>query len=167
MQDIVPFRKSGHIYVSISPAYTHTHTHRARPSLLQYLSYAFNFHTFLAGPISTLKDHLVFMDGSYHMQPSDPKPKNVSYPVYAIVSKLVYALLCLAVFTVIDRNFSVDYLLGKTCRFYLIHCIQSSVSSIHLCRSQVYDILPFDAHHSVSGRNVNPFPILPWLDIGR
>ena len=65
------------------------------------------------------------------MQPSDPKPKNVSYPVYSIVSKLVYALLCLAVFTVVGKNIRMDYLLGKTLivlAFFLFHCIQSSVS---------------------------------------
>eukprot|EP00731_Ephydatia_muelleri_P010964 Em0005g1550a len=34
------------------------------PSLLEYWSYNYNFHTFLAGPTCTLKEYLNFVDGS-------------------------------------------------------------------------------------------------------
>ena len=35
-----------------------------RPTLLEYISYTFNFHSFLAGPSITIQEHLQFMDGS-------------------------------------------------------------------------------------------------------
>ncbi len=35
-----------------------------QPSPLEYLSYNFNFHTFLAGPSCTIQEYLCFMDGS-------------------------------------------------------------------------------------------------------
>ena len=53
----------------------------------------------------------------------DPKPRNVTYPVYSIVSKLVYALLCLAVFTILGKYMSVDYLLGKNLHVVLAFSI--------------------------------------------
>ena len=34
------------------------------PSLLEYFTYIFNFHSFLAGPCFSIKDFLAFMDGS-------------------------------------------------------------------------------------------------------
>ena len=34
------------------------------PSVLEYLSYNLNFHTLLAGPSVTFKEHQAFMDGS-------------------------------------------------------------------------------------------------------
>ena len=38
--------------------------HREVPSLLEYWSYNYNFHTFLAGPACTMKEYLNFVDGS-------------------------------------------------------------------------------------------------------
>ena len=35
-----------------------------RPTLLEYISYTFNFHSFLAGPSITIQEHRQFMDGS-------------------------------------------------------------------------------------------------------
>ena len=66
----------------------------ALPSLLEYLSYTFNFHSLLAGPTYTFREHLSFMDGSYRVQLSDDpvKPLILPYPIFAVVSKLVYAL---------------------------------------------------------------------------
>ncbi len=34
------------------------------PSPLEYFTYIFNFHSFLAGPSFSIKDFLAFMDGS-------------------------------------------------------------------------------------------------------
>jgi hypothetical protein len=34
------------------------------PSVLEYMSYCFNFHSVLAGPSVTMREHLDFMDGS-------------------------------------------------------------------------------------------------------
>ena len=34
------------------------------PSVLEYMSYCFNFHSVLAGPSVTMREHLAFMDGS-------------------------------------------------------------------------------------------------------
>jgi hypothetical protein len=34
------------------------------PSLLEYFSYAFNFHSILIGPGYTIREHLAFIDGS-------------------------------------------------------------------------------------------------------
>ena len=34
------------------------------PGLLEYYSFMFNFHSFLAGPICTVKEYMAFMDGS-------------------------------------------------------------------------------------------------------
>jgi len=35
-----------------------------KPSVLEYISYTFNFHSLLAGPSITIQEHLQFMDGS-------------------------------------------------------------------------------------------------------
>ncbi len=35
-----------------------------QPTPLEYLSYNFNFHSFLAGPSCTIREYLSFMDGS-------------------------------------------------------------------------------------------------------
>lgn len=35
-----------------------------QPSPLEFLSYNFNFHSFLAGPSCTIQEYLSFMDGS-------------------------------------------------------------------------------------------------------
>ena len=37
---------------------------RSVPSLLEYLSYTFNFHSILIGPGYTMREHLSFIDGS-------------------------------------------------------------------------------------------------------
>ena len=88
----------------------------ARPSVLEYMSYTFNFHSLLAGPTYTLREHLSFMDGSYKVQVSDDpvKPLNVVYPYFAIVSKLIYALLCISLMIGVGQYYSIDNLLDPT-----------------------------------------------------
>ena len=39
-------------------------THSSVPSVLEYMSYCFNFHSVLAGPAVTMREHLSFMDSS-------------------------------------------------------------------------------------------------------
>ena len=39
-------------------------THSSVPSVLEYMSYCFNFHSVLAGPAVTMREYLSFMDGS-------------------------------------------------------------------------------------------------------
>lgn len=48
------------------------------PGLLQYFSYMFNFHSLLAGPSSTMKEYLAFMDGSNFQPSSDSTSTHVS-----------------------------------------------------------------------------------------
>ena len=88
----------------------------ALPSLLEYLSYTFNFHSLLVGPTYTFREHLSFMDGSYRVQESgDPvKPLTLPYPIFAVVSKLVYALLCLAVLFGVGHYYSSENALDPT-----------------------------------------------------
>ena len=40
------------------------YTCSAVPTVLEYMSYCFNFHSVLAGPAVTMREHLAFMDGS-------------------------------------------------------------------------------------------------------
>ena len=40
------------------------YTCSAVPTVLEYMSYCFNFHSVLAGPAVTMREHLTFMDGS-------------------------------------------------------------------------------------------------------
>ena len=84
-----------------------------RPSLLEYMSYTFNFHSLLVGPTYTFREHLGFMDGSYQVRVSDDpvKPRNMAYPYFAILSKLVYAVLCVLLMLVAGQYFSIDNLL--------------------------------------------------------
>jgi len=42
------------------------------PSLLEYFTYMFNFHSILAGPSCTIKEFLTFMDGSNLTSPENP-----------------------------------------------------------------------------------------------
>ena len=123
----------------------------ARPSLLEFLSYTFNFHSLLAGPTYTFREHLSFMDGSYQVQASgDPaKPLDLPYPYFAVISKLVYAILCLAVLFGVGQYYSVEDVLTPTymtsfpsmpitvflvgylfyCRYYFIWLLAESISN--------------------------------------
>ena len=44
--------------------------YRSLPSVLEYFSYALNFHSILIGPGYTMREHLDFMDGS-NLKPLD------------------------------------------------------------------------------------------------
>jgi lysophospholipid acyltransferase 1/2 len=44
------------------------------PTVLEYMSYCFNFHSVLAGPAVTMREHLSFMDGSNFHPPPPPPP---------------------------------------------------------------------------------------------
>eukprot|EP00731_Ephydatia_muelleri_P010967 Em0005g1553a len=82
------------------------------PSLLEYWSYNYNFHTFLAGPTCTLKEYLNFVDGSNFKttptQNGDGKTKikpSAQYPVInAILGMLMYAV----VYLLLSTQYSLD-----------------------------------------------------------
>lgn len=43
--------------------------HRAKPSLLEYLSYHLNFMSVIAGPCNNFKDYVAFIEGRHiHMK---------------------------------------------------------------------------------------------------
>lgn len=86
---------------------------KVRPSLLEYMSYTFNFHSLLVGPTYTLREHLGFMDGSYQVRVSDDpvKPLNMAYPYFAVLSKLAYAVLCVVLMVGVGQYFSIENLL--------------------------------------------------------
>ena len=80
-----------------------------RPSLLEYMSYTFNFHSLQVGPTCTLREHLSFMDGSYQVQTSATavhNPRTLPYPYFAVVSKMMYALLSLGVLKGVGMYYS-------------------------------------------------------------
>ena len=53
-----------HSYTHTHNHHTHTHTCSAVPSVLEFSSYCINFHSFLAGPPTSLQDYRDFIDGS-------------------------------------------------------------------------------------------------------
>ncbi|KAL5493207.1 hypothetical protein EMCRGX_G014354 [Ephydatia muelleri] len=90
------------------------------PSLLEYWSYNYNFHTFLAGPTCTLKEYLNFVDGSNFKatptQNGDGKSKEkpeVEPPVlYAVITTLLKSLLCLVIHLVLVTRYPMDSILA-------------------------------------------------------
>ncbi|XP_064382588.1 lysophospholipid acyltransferase 2-like [Halichondria panicea] len=62
------------------------------PSPLEYFTYIFNFHSFLAGPSFSIKDFLAFMDGSNLKTKEHVREPSATF---AIVSKFVYSLVSL------------------------------------------------------------------------
>ncbi|KAL5493215.1 hypothetical protein EMCRGX_G014362 [Ephydatia muelleri] len=81
------------------------------PSLLEYWSYNYNFHTFLAGPTCTLKEYLNFVDGSNFKttptQNGDGKVKTHGEPsfFYPVIGTLLGALVCIAIHLVLVARY--------------------------------------------------------------
>ncbi|XP_064382586.1 lysophospholipid acyltransferase 2-like [Halichondria panicea] len=75
------------------------------PSPLEYFTYIFNFHSFLAGPSFSIKDFLAFMDGS-----NLKTKEHVGEPsaAFAIVSKLGYSLLSMIAYLYLGMYFTKD-----------------------------------------------------------
>ncbi|XP_064382584.1 lysophospholipid acyltransferase 6-like [Halichondria panicea] len=83
------------------------------PSPLEYFTYIFNFHSFLAGPSFSIKDFLAFMDGSNLKFLNNPNQfakakEHVREPsaVFAVVSKLVYSLVSMVGFTILASRYT-------------------------------------------------------------
>jgi lysophospholipid acyltransferase 1/2 len=98
---------------------------RSIPSLLEYFSYAFNFHSILIGPGYTIREHLAFIDGS-NLTPLDnpnqfarakehSKEPSTLIPV---AKKFLLSLIYMAAYlslgnyphrTILDESFNVPY----------------------------------------------------------
>ncbi|XP_064382585.1 lysophospholipid acyltransferase 6-like [Halichondria panicea] len=75
------------------------------PSLLEYFTYIFNFHSFLAGPSFSIKDFLAFMDGSNLKTKEHVREPSATF---AIVSKLAYSLLSVLAYMFLGMYFTKD-----------------------------------------------------------
>jgi lysophospholipid acyltransferase 1/2 len=80
------------------------------PSVLEYMSYCFNFHSVLAGPSVTMREHLDFMDGSnFHSAVSTTSSQQLSSTEYAkepsalypVLSKLLLSIFFVALYTIL------------------------------------------------------------------
>uniref|UniRef100_A0A8D2KUU9 Membrane bound O-acyltransferase domain containing 1 n=1 Tax=Varanus komodoensis TaxID=61221 RepID=A0A8D2KUU9_VARKO len=94
---------------------------KARPSLLEYLSYQLNFLSILAGPCSNYKDYVAFIEGRHvqmklleanwkqrgHERLPDPSP------VGAVLQKLFIMLVSLLLFLTLTKKFPARYIVDK------------------------------------------------------
>eukprot|EP00731_Ephydatia_muelleri_P010972 Em0005g1558a len=101
------------------------------PSLLEYWSYNYNFHTFLAGPACTMKEYLNFVDGSnFTTKTSNRNGSDVKYPV---LGRLSEAVVCVVLHQVISAQYPIDSILkpdySLPTRILLAHIIMFHVRS--------------------------------------
>ena len=66
------------------------------PAVLEYMSYCFNFHSVLAGPSVTMREHLDFMDGSNFLTDSSHQSTTTKVGGYGVVFGVV-VLCCVGV----------------------------------------------------------------------
>ncbi|CAI8044756.1 Lysophospholipid acyltransferase 2 [Geodia barretti] len=79
------------------------------PSVLEYMSYCFNFHSVLVGPSVTMREHLDFMDGSNFRVASPTSSQQSSSTEYAkepsalypVLSKLLLSIFFVALYTLL------------------------------------------------------------------
>ncbi|XP_029446610.1 lysophospholipid acyltransferase 1 isoform X2 [Rhinatrema bivittatum] len=91
---------------------------KTRPSFLEYLSYHLNFMSILAGPCSSYKDYIAFIEGRHvHMKLLHVNWKQRGYdglpdpsPNGAVIHKLCITLVTLVLFLTLSRMFPVIYL---------------------------------------------------------
>lgn len=109
-------------------------SHSKHPSILEYFSYMFNFHSFLAGPSCTIREYLSFMDGSNLQPPVNPNQfanakehTKAPSPLYPALSKLFYALLCLTVMMVFSQYYTFDSVIGKELELHNIMHTESAL----------------------------------------
>ncbi|XP_078395424.1 lysophospholipid acyltransferase 1 isoform X3 [Cetorhinus maximus] len=89
----------------------------ARPTLLEYCSYHLNFLGILAGPTSSYKDYIAFIEGNHidmKLIEEHWKQKGFSKfpdpsPLRAVANKMLITFICLVWFTVITKNFPISY----------------------------------------------------------
>jgi lysophospholipid acyltransferase 1/2 len=111
------------------------------PSVLEYMSYCFNFHSVLAGPSVTMREHLDFMDGSnFHSAVSTTSSQQLSSTEYAkepsalypVLSKLLLSIFFVALYTILVDHmtpFPIDpsmNILVKMAYFYLVCFVMRS-----------------------------------------
>ena len=81
------------------------------PSLLEYWSYNYNFHTFLAGPTCTMKEYLNFVDGSNFKatptQNDSGKEKTHGEPsfFFPVIGTLLGSLVCIVIHLILVARF--------------------------------------------------------------
>ncbi|XP_072365801.1 lysophospholipid acyltransferase 1 isoform X1 [Scyliorhinus torazame] len=89
----------------------------ARPTLLEYCSYHLNFLGILAGPTSSYKDYIAFIEGNHidmklieeHLKQKSIKQFPDLSPLRAVANKMLITFVCLVWFTVITKNFPISY----------------------------------------------------------
>ncbi|XP_038652899.1 lysophospholipid acyltransferase 1 isoform X4 [Scyliorhinus canicula] len=89
----------------------------ARPTLLEYCSYHLNFLGILAGPTSSYKDYIAFIEGNHidmklieeHWKQKGIKKFPDLSPLRAVANKMLITFVCLVWFTVITKNFPISY----------------------------------------------------------
>uniref|UniRef100_UPI00398E35B9 lysophospholipid acyltransferase 1-like isoform X1 n=1 Tax=Pristiophorus japonicus TaxID=55135 RepID=UPI00398E35B9 len=119
-----------------------------RPTLLEYCSYHLNFLGILAGPTSSYKDYIAFIEGNhinvklieehwkqrgYHKFP-DPSP------LRAVANKTVITFVCLIWFTGVTKNFPISYnaddkFISEACFFWRLCYL---FISVHASRPKYY-----------------------------
>lgn len=66
------------------------------PTPLEYFTFMINFHSLLAGPVCTIRDYLVFMDGSnFKLHP--PPGASASVRLLSPYNCCVFSALCMSV----------------------------------------------------------------------
>ncbi|XP_067857740.1 lysophospholipid acyltransferase 1 isoform X2 [Heptranchias perlo] len=89
----------------------------ARPTLLEYCSYHLNFLGILAGPTSSYKDYIAFIEGNHiNMKLVEEHWKQRGYskfpdpsPLRAVANKVVITFVCLVWFMGVTKNFPISY----------------------------------------------------------
>nr|XP_033809784.1 membrane-bound O-acyltransferase domain-containing protein 2-like isoform X2 [Geotrypetes seraphini] len=132
---------------SLSPSQT-SRALRKLPSLLEYLSYNFNFMGILAGPVCSYNDYVAFIEGRHYQRSGDseqvkengvqkrPEPS----PTNAVLEKLGTCFLLLGIHVAVSKAFPVAY---NTEESYvkttpLLHRLFYLYVSLAACRPKYY-----------------------------
>ncbi|CAI8005574.1 hypothetical protein GBAR_LOCUS4308, partial [Geodia barretti] len=127
---------------------------RSIPSLLEYFSYNFNFHSILIGPGYTIREHLAFMDGS-NLTPLDNPNQFARAKEH---SKEPSTLIPVAKKSLLSLIYMAAYLyLGNYPHRTLLGLLISRVSSFQKC-----PYLHYPAYHLTSFREVSSFQGFPY-----
>ncbi|KJH46635.1 MBOAT family protein [Dictyocaulus viviparus] len=86
------------------------YVHKEIPSLLDYMSYIFNFQTALTGPVNFYSDYLAFLDG-VHIVPN--KEGELPSPIRASLKKLFESLCYLLIIMTYGSSFPPEIILEK------------------------------------------------------
>ncbi|XP_072460046.1 lysophospholipid acyltransferase 1 isoform X2 [Notamacropus eugenii] len=112
---------------------------KIRPSFLEYISYLLNFLSVIAGPCSSYKDYVAFIEGRHiHMKLLEMNWKQKGYsslpnpsPTGAVIQKLCITLVSLLFFLTLTKAYPVTFLiddwfinqasfLSRLCYLYIV-----------------------------------------------